>query len=98
MSKVTLDENGEVVKVTPNPNPSTIISDGGELCCECHNDSGSDGFYPCLPDGTAPLIGSDWDGYYYCGKCLTVAHDCPMFKCASDKDCGHKIVPGSLVV
>ena len=39
--------------------------------CECGNETHTDGFYPCLPNGAEvePSIGSDWDGDYVCGRC-----------------------------
>lgn len=46
-----------------------------DIECECGNTPHSNGFYPCLPDGTEvePVIGGDWDGEsYVCGRCGTV--------------------------
>jgi hypothetical protein len=44
--------------------------------CECGNDSRSDGFSTCLPDGTEiePTLDSPWVGHYVCEYCRKVEH------------------------
>lgn len=39
--------------------------------CICGNRPDSDGFQPCDTNGNEmePLMGSDWDGLYVCGRC-----------------------------
>ena len=39
--------------------------------CECGNETYTDGFYPCFPDGTEvePTIDSGWSGHYICLRC-----------------------------
>lgn len=45
------------------------------LVCECGNSPSSDGFYPCLADGSTcePDINGPWDGHLYrCESCNSI--------------------------
>lgn len=50
------------------------IAEADDWVCVCGNMPHSDGFYPCLPDGTEvePLQDGPWDGLYVCARCTRI--------------------------
>ena len=60
--------------------------------CQCGNECDSDGFYPCLSDGTETEPGEGWDGLVVCARCGAVIDQTGKFvgQSAREKTCHAK--------
>lgn len=65
------DNEEELIGLLTRPEYILLEDDSDEWLCLCGNNSFDYGFYTCDSKGEEmePLIGSDWNGLYVCGKC-----------------------------